>query len=291
MPARGRIRALAAVLVLVLACAGLAVAVGRRYSGRIGPSLRITGNGRHLTPPGRLVKLGTFPTGGALTPDGRFYWTVSTGRALNDIRIVSVRRARVIQTLPLPGASGGLVIDGARSLAYVSGVADSTDTDEMRPGLPGRSGDVIHVFHFNKRTGRAAELGTIRAAAGVCAIPQDFPPKASAMSWPERLAVSANGRTLLVPLGLAAAAAVVDARSHRVRYVATGAYPYGAAILPGGRRGLVSNEAPGTVSVIALKSATKLKDIQVGAILRTPRPRSPRPSRAYVAVTIATRWQ
>ena len=288
MPARGRIRALAAVLVLVLACAGLAVAVGRRYSGRIGPSLRITGNGRHLTPPGRLVKLGTFPTGGALTPDGRFYWTVSTGRALNDIRIVSVRRARVIQTLPLPGASGGLVIDGARSLAYVSGVADSTDTDEMRPGLPGRSGDVIHVFHFNKRTGRAAERGTIPVPPPASApIPQAFPPKTSGHeSWPDRLAVSPNGRTLLVPLNLADAAAVIDTRSHEVRYVSTGPYPYGAAILPGGRTGLVSNEGPGTVSVIALKSATKLKDIQVGANLSHPEgiAVSHRGSRAYVAI-------
>lgn len=56
----------------------------------MGPSLRITGNGRRLLPPGRMVTLGHFPSGGALTPDGRFLWTVSTGRELNDIRIVAV---------------------------------------------------------------------------------------------------------------------------------------------------------------------------------------------------------
>jgi DNA-binding beta-propeller fold protein YncE len=289
MPAQRRIQALVAIsLALALACAGLAVAVLGRNSGRIGPSLQITGNGRHLTPPGRLVNLGHFPTGGALTPDGRFYWTVSTGRALNDIRIVSVSRARVIQTLPLPGASGGIAIDGARSLAYVSGVPDSTDTDEMRPGLQGRAGDVIHVFHFDKRTGIAAETGTIPVPPPASApIPQNFPPKTSGHeSWPDRLAVSPDGRTLLVPLNLADAAAVVDTGSHALRYVSTGPYPYGAAILPNGRTGLVSNEGPGTVSVIALDTATKLKDIQVGANLSHPEgiAVSPNGSRAYVAI-------
>ena len=79
---------LALLLVLIVAGAALAAA-GGGGSGRIGLSLRITGNGRMLRPPGQLVTLGHFPTGGAVTPNGRFLWTVSTGRALNDIRIVS----------------------------------------------------------------------------------------------------------------------------------------------------------------------------------------------------------
>ena len=64
--------------------------------GTIGPGLGITANGRHLQPAGTLVGLGNFPTGGALTPDGRFYWTVSTGRGFNDIRIVSVGSKQVV---------------------------------------------------------------------------------------------------------------------------------------------------------------------------------------------------
>ena len=101
--------------------------------------------------------------------------------------------------------------------------------------------------------------------------PQSFPatPKLRE-SWPDRLAVSPDGRSLLVPLNLADVAAVVDTSSHRVRYIPTGTYPYGAAILPGGRTGLVSNEGPGTVSVVSLSSAKKLKDIQVGANLSHP---------------------
>ncbi len=277
-------------LVVAVGVAGAAIAAGTIGSGRIGPALRITGNGRLLQPPGQLVTLGHFPTGGALTPDGRFYWTVSTGRALNDLRIVAIGRKhpRVIQILPLPGASGGIAIDGKRSRVYVSGVPDSTNTDQRRPGLPGRGGDVIHVFRYNNHSGIATETGTIAVPPPTSApIPQSFPPQKSGHeSWPDRLAVSPDGQTLLVPLNLADAAAVIDTRSHLVRYVPTGEYPYGAAILAGGRTGLVSNEGPGTVSVIALGSATKIKDIQVGANLSHPEAiaLNPRRSLAYVAI-------
>ena len=179
---RPRRRILLPALLLALSVAGVALATaGGGSSGRIGPSLRITGNGRLLTPQGQLVTLGHFPTGGALTPDGRFLWTVSTGRALNDIRIVSVagKRPRVIQILGLPGASGGIAIDRTQPLVYVSGLADSSNTDERRPGLPGRGGDVIHVFRYSARSGRAAEIGTIPVPPPSSApVPENFPPKA-----------------------------------------------------------------------------------------------------------------
>src|SRR6476620_727793 len=88
----------------------------------VGPSLRTTVNGRKLAPYGKLVGLGNFPTGGATTPDGRFYWTVSTGRGRNDVRIVDVAKQAVVQTIPMPGASGGIVIDPTKPVAYVAGV-------------------------------------------------------------------------------------------------------------------------------------------------------------------------
>ena len=152
------------VLVVGLALAGAGAGIAAALlPGRISIAAHLTANGRHLTPPGRLVTLGQFPTGGAMTPDGRFYWTVSTGRAFNDVRIVSVaaKHPHVVQVLALPGASGGIAIDRTKALVYVSGIPDSSNTDEKRPNLPGGQGDVIHVFRYDKHRGRAHEVGTI----------------------------------------------------------------------------------------------------------------------------------
>ena len=278
-------------MVLVLVLAGLASAIAAGLvPGRVSIAAHLTVNGRHLTPSGKLVTLGQFPTGGALTRDGRFYWTVSTGRAFNDIRIVSVtaKHPHVIQVLPVPGASGGIAIDPTQPLVYVSGLADSSNADEKRPGLPGGQGDVIHVFRYVKRSGKAREIATIAVPPPSSApTPENFPPKTSGrQSWPDRLAISSDGRTLLVPLNLADSAAVIDTRTKAVRYVSTGAFPYAAAILPGNRQGLVSNEGPGTVSVIDLASASKVKDIQVAANISHPEGIAvdARRHRAYVAI-------
>ena len=278
-----------ALVVLALAGIGVAIAAVAAPNGRIGPSMRLLGNGRHLTPQGRMTRVGNFPTGGALSNDGRFYWTVSTGRGFNDIRIVSVRTGRIVQIVPVPGASGGIAMDPTQRVAYVSGVADSEHKDQQRPGAPGGQGDVLHVFRYTM-AGTATETDTIAVPPpSDSPDPQNFPPTdtlGKKVSWPDRLAVSRDGRTLLVPLNLADRAAIVDVPSKGVRYVPTGSYPYGAAILRDGHTGLVSNESPGTVSVIDLQAGTKTKDIQVGSHLSHPEAIAldPNADRAYVAI-------
>ncbi len=64
-------------------------------------------------------------------------------------------------------------------------------------------------------------------------------------------------------------------------------YPYGAAITSDGKRGLVSNEADGTVSVIDLETARQIKEITVGPHLSHPEGIAidPKADRAYVTVT------
>ncbi|HEY8637941.1 MAG TPA: alkaline phosphatase family protein [Solirubrobacteraceae bacterium] len=286
---RFAIAGLAAVLVGV---AGVADAQGPEV-GRVGPSTGLLNNGRHLQPFGTLVTLGNFPTGGALTPNGRWYWTVSTGRGLNDVRIVSVRFGRVVQTIALPGASGGIAMDPTKPLVYISGVADSDHKAQKSPaGTPGIKGDVIHVYSYNPGTGSAHFETTIPVPPPSDApAPQNFPPTnvGQKLSWPDRLAVSPDGSTLLVPLNLADAAAIVDVKTKAIRYVKTGAYPYGAAITPDGKTGLVSNETPGTVTAIDLPTGKATASITVGAHLSHPEgvTVSPDGKRAYVALANA----
>src|SRR3954469_12007533 len=170
--------------------AGVAIAATTGSDGRIGPQNRIQPSGRLLKPYGKLTGLGNLPAGGALTPDGRFMWTVSAGRGNNDIRIVKVaedgrckkggkghrcrvRRARqvgrVVQVIPMPGADGGMTIAPDNKTAYVSGTKDPCDGcsggthlyEGAPKGTPGMQGDVIHVFSYDRRSGQAKRTGVI----------------------------------------------------------------------------------------------------------------------------------
>ncbi|MFL5865971.1 MAG: YncE family protein, partial [Thermoleophilaceae bacterium] len=269
---RGRAGAALLVIVVLAGVGGFALAASPPPV--VSPQGHVIATLRKLQPSGRLVRVGNFPGGAAVTPDGRFYWTISAGYTENGAQIVSTRDARVVQTLQVPGASGGVALDGDRGVAYISGEPESDIKEVQAPkDMPGKDGDVIHVFHWSKTTGRATYGGAIPVpppsnAPNTDSFPPSVPPEKR--SWPERLAVSRDGRTLLVALGLADAAAIVDTQTKAVRYVATGSHPYGAAILPDGKTGLVSNRGPGTVSVIDLQSGKKLKDIQAGPHLSHP---------------------
>jgi DNA-binding beta-propeller fold protein YncE len=292
--------AVAAVSAATVAAATFAVAMPTHES-KVGPRTGLLQNGRLLHPAGKLTPVGNFPTGGAVTPDGHFYWALSTGRGRHDIRIVDLASGKVVQVLPVPGLSGGIVMDPRRPLAYVSGVAESTHTDQQAKGRPGGEGDNVQVFAYDKRSGTARFARLLATPPppgspvpqGIVSIPtyegppQEFPPtNTKRVAWPDRLAISPDGAQLLVPLNLADHAAIVDTATGAVRQVAVGHYPYGAAVLRDGKTGLVSNEAAGTVSVIDMAGATKAADITVGPPLSHPEAvlADPSADRAFVAI-------
>ena len=290
MRGSGRIGRIAAIAVAA-GCLLAGVAVAATSFLQVGPTDKVTANLRHLDPYGRLTEVGNFPGGSALTPDGRFYWTVSAGYDENGVQIVSVDSGQVIQKLVLPGASGGVAIDGVNHKAYVSG-EPNPDIDEYKApeDEPGGEGDVVHVFSYDPNSGEASEEGVIPVPPPPTAPPVDsFPPSVppKQQSWPERLAASPDGSTLLVALGLADNAAAIDTATKQVKYVSTGSHPFGAAILPDGTTGLISNRGPGTVSVINLASGSKVKDIQVGPHLSHPEAITLDPTRPRAYVPMA----
>jgi DNA-binding beta-propeller fold protein YncE len=287
------------VLLLALAVLGGGAAAlagpGRAVVGPNEPGGPITGNGRQLHPYGRLTTVGNFPAGGALTPDGRFYWSVSAGRGVNDIRIVDVGSGAVVQTLYLPGGEGGIVMDPTKPVAYVAGTPIAAGNHpDLRPPAgspqpPGVEGDVLHVYTYDPASGRATEQAPLSIPPpSNTPPPQNFPPtNTKAYSWPAHLAISPDGSRLLVPLNLADAAAIVKTAGRSITYVSTGNYPYGAAILPDGKTGLVSNETDGTVSVIDLDAGETIgAAVKVGEHLSHPEAIAVDPvaPRAYVAV-------
>jgi YVTN family beta-propeller protein len=269
---------LAVVLVLLLIVAGIDAVAGGSGTppGSAVPAAGVMPNGRQLTPQGEQVALGNFPTGGAVTADGQFLWTVSAGFGSNDVRIVDTKVNRVCQILNVPGASGGIALDSPHRLAYVSGVANSR-WQPSKNSLPGAEGNAILVYSWEASCGQARLVRVIPVPPqpGAPAMQQYPPPRgglpASSNSWPQKVAVSPDGNQLLVPLNLTDSAAVVDLNhSDQVRYVPTGSYPFGAAVVPGGDTGLVTNEAAGTLSVVDLQRGVKLTDITVGPPLSHP---------------------
>src|SRR4051794_3787971 len=283
-----------AALAVPIAAAALAILAGIPAAAQEtpGPASWLTVSGRQLDPAGRMSPVGAFPTGGALSPDGRFYWTVDSGRGATAVRVIDVASGAVKQALPIPGGYVGIAFapDGRR--AYVSGVP--TDGD-FGKGLKGEGGDVIHVFDVDPRTGTASEADPILLPDGKDgAAAQDELPQASGVSdWPEGLAVTPDGKRLVVALGQADQVAIVDLAdpAHATTLAGVGRYPYGVAIDPRRPRAYVTNERDGTVSAIEIPSGKTLATIEVGgergAAYAHPEGIAVDPvaDRAYVAVT------
>jgi YVTN family beta-propeller protein len=215
-------------------------------------------NGRTLHPAGRLTTLGNFPTGGALTPDGKRYWAVDSGLGHNDVKIVDVRTGVVEQTLPLPGAYGGLAIDRSGRRAYVSGEPLGDVPAEGK--TKGDQGDVLHVFDIDPASGKAVESDPIALPKRPASQPGGTPP----LSWPEGVAVAPLGHTAVVALNQAGAIAIVDTLSGSSAMVDVGQAPVDVELSRDGRLAFVTTEGDGTVDVVDLAARSVVKRIPVG---------------------------
>ena len=258
------------------------------------PDMALMPSGRQLHPQGNQVALGNLPMGAAATDDGRYVWTVDAGLNIDDVRIVDTTTGKVCKTLALPGATGGIALDSRHHLAYVSGLANSPWHPSTATAA-GAAGNDVLVFRWGSSCGSARQVGVIPVpppswAPTVLTLPAAPPGTQSA--WPMQVAVSPDGRQLLVALGLAEAAAVVnlDDPAHPAYVPTTGGkyrgYPFGAAILPGGKVGLITNEATGTVAFINMRTATRMATVAAGPMLSHPQGMAinARGTRAYVAL-------
>src|SRR5215212_7542888 len=279
-----------ATVAAMLAAAGAALPALGASPETVGPQTALTSAGRHLVPAGHMTAVGTFPRGGALTPDGRFYWAVDAGRGVNAVRVVDVRTGALRQTLPIPGGHVGIAFTASGRHAYVSGEPGDDPTAEA---LRGANGDVIHVFDVDPASGHAVERDpiTLPAARDGAAPGDELPPAQGASSWPQGLDVTRDGRYLVVALGQADQAAIVDLRSRSATLADVGRYPYGVATDPHRSRAYVTNERDGTVTALELPSGRTLGTVAVGgrrgAAYAHPEglAADPRRDRLYVAVS------
>ena len=270
-----------------------AVAAMGSPAGRVGPTLSMTGNGRHLDPAGRLTTVGDFPSGSALSPDGRSLWAVDSGHGRDDVQVVDVASGRVRQVLPLPGAYGGITFSRDGRQAFVSGEPKGSSHPTGRTKAD--AGDAVHVFSID-RTGHAVEAGpiTLPATSGGSAQQENANPAAlaftppgpgpsSGLGWPIGLAATPDGKRLVVALNQADQVAIVDLRTRTSQLVKVGKYPYG--VVTDGTTAWVSNEYDGTVSAVDLGTAQVAATIDVGGQNAHPEGMTLAGKDVYVAVT------
>ena len=111
---------------------------------------------------------------------------------------------------------------------------------------------MIHIFTVNRRTGKGLEQAPlpIPASSGGSGRTNSLPPVSGVgTACPEGLAVSPNGKFLVVALNCADRADVVKLANKSQTLVSVGQYPEGVAFDRHGRA-YVSNEYSGTLSVI-----------------------------------------
>ncbi len=235
--------------------------------------------GRTVTPFGRMTTVGNMPTGGGLTPDGRFYWSLSSGDGRNDARIVDVASGAVLQILPLPGAYGEMAFSPDGSTAYVSGEPTSPEWAPAGPTMAD-AGGAIHVFAIDPVSGLATEKTPITLSDG-------------ATGFPTGIGVSPDGKTLVVALYHDTKASIIDATTAtETSEVTIGNYPYGAAFERTGTYAYVSNAMDGTLSKIDPASGKVISTISgfggpVGDYNSQPQAvlADPNNDRLFVAVT------
>lgn len=249
---------------MVIALLGLVVVGGgigqAAFLGGGRPKPGIDNFGRRIHPPGLLTQLSYFPTGSATEAGGRFVLAVSAGRYANVVEVVRVADGKVVQRLVGPSSrayEGGVVTSPSGLYAYVS-----------------ETHDQVIVFRLDPRTGIAREDGSIPIpVASGAPPPDDFPPQTSgARGYPSGIAITPDGRKLVVALNLDEHVAVIDAVSRRVldqvdvnpnSQAGSRSYPREVAIANG--NAIVTDEGDGTVSYFPLSNPAAIQRVMPNA--------------------------
>jgi len=231
----GRLRAVLAGIVFALVGAGGLAA--ERIPGPHGLE-GVTPNNWTLTPAGAQIAVGDRPLGAALSPDGRYLAVSNDGEGTQSLALVDTRARSVVQTIPYR----------APEALYV-GVAWSPDGGRVYASAGGNN--LVRTY--------AVRGGHLAEAAPIALAPRGTP------SYPAGLAITPDGRTLLVAENLAGQIRAVDLATLRPGVAApTGALPHAVALTRTGEKAYVSNWGDRTLSVLRVPGLAPLATIAVG---------------------------
>src|SRR6266567_1058279 len=219
---------------LAMVAAGTAVAANAfKHAGPSGDGTAITPVGFRVDPAGQQTTLGSLPLASATAPDGRTMLIVNAGDANQSVQVVDTATSKVVQTLTYQSPQ-----------AVFTGVAYSPDGTHAY--VSGGGNNVIRAYGVT---------GGHLTEATPMALPTKNPSGAAVNMYPAGLAVTPEGRRLVVADQLADAASVVDIATGTTQTVAVGHDPYGVVLSQDGRTAYVTNQGGNTVSVLDISAA------------------------------------
>lgn len=258
---------------LVQAAIGLAAAVAATLPAGAsadlpaggGPVRVISNFGRLIAPFGSLSQLEYFPLNSAMTPDGRFVWTLGNrnGAEHFDIQISDASSGQIVQQLQEPqrpnstdrGKLLGIVISHDGRRAYASDARDQIDVYDIDPATGHAALDAQPTIAVPPPPGQQP--------------PDDYPPKPQGppASHPEGLALSSDDSRLVVALNMSDHVAVIDTKTRAVQQVQVrgdgkpGDHAYPANVAIAGKRAFVTDEGDGTVASFDLADPTGINRV------------------------------
>jgi YVTN family beta-propeller protein len=215
-------------------------------------------SGYRVTPAGCRTELGDLPLNAVMSPDKSMLLVSNAGRGTQSVQVVDPQNSQVVQTISYPSPQ-----------AVFTGLAFSPDG--KRAYASGGGTEIIHTYDVSD--GRLRETAPIK-------LPRKNPDGHSVNMYPAGIAVTPNGRRLIVADRLADSVTVVDLADGSMATVAVGHAPYAIALAEYGKTAFVTNQGGNTVSVLDISGTAPLVKTAVpvgthpNAIIADPRQRT-----------------
>ncbi|XAS67039.1 bifunctional YncE family protein/alkaline phosphatase family protein [Micrococcaceae bacterium Sec5.7] len=234
------------VLVGTLSCVligGAAIAAVSNFAGPHEDGTAVTPVGMRVTPAGRQTTLGDLPLNSAISPDGHRLAVTNNGQGTQSLQLVDLADHEVDQTITYKSPESlymGLAWSPDGTKLYASAAANSK----------------IRTYDYSG--GKLAEGTPIQ-------LPTKTPAGKALNLFPAGLALTPDGKRLVVADQLADAVSVVDLATGHVATTPAGHRPLSVTVSPDGTTAYVTNQGASDLSAVDITGAEPKTSRTLGA--------------------------